>query len=192
MSTMPVAEPITAEEYLANPPDGRRTELVDGAVIMHEPRWLHQSVLLRLLTALDDWTRAEHGRGAVSLPLDVRLDEHNVFAPDMLWYAADHVPGLHDPRPYPIPDLVVEVRSPSTWRYDIGAKKRRYEQFGLPELWLVDTAADVVIAFRRSSPQAPEFDVAVDFARAQSLTSPLLPGFTLALDTVFGSDEIVT
>jgi Uma2 family endonuclease len=192
MSTMPVAEPITAEDYLANPPDGRRTELVDGVVIVHEPLRLHQKVLQRLLRALEDWTLAQPGRGDVSLPLDVRLDEHNVFAPDILWYAADHVPGLHDPRPYPIPDLVVEVRSPSTWRYDIGAKKRRYEQFGLPELWLVDTAADIVIAFRRSSPQAPEFDVALDFTRARSLTSPLLPGFALALDTVFGSDEITT
>ena len=45
-----------------------------------------------------------------------------------------------------------------------------------------------VIAFRRSSPQAPEFG----FARSQSLTSRLLPGFALALDTVFGSDEITT
>ena len=188
---MPVAEPITAEEYLAKPTKGRRTELVDGVVILHEPRRLHQRVLQRLLRALEDWTLAQPGRGDVSLPLDVRLDDCNVFAPDILWYAEGHVPA-DAAWPYPIPDLAVEVRSPSTWRYDIGAKKARYEQFGLPELWLVDTAADVVIAFRRSSPQAPEFDVALDFTRAQSLTSPLLPGFALALDRVFPSDEITT
>jgi Uma2 family endonuclease len=191
MSTMPVAEPITAEEYLANPPQGRRTELVDGVVIVNEPRLLHQRVMRRILLALSYWTMEAPGRGEVSLPLDVRLDDHNVFAPDILWYADGHVPA-DAAWPYPIPDLAVEVRSPSTWRYDIGAKKARYEQFGLPELWLVDTAADVVIAFRRSSPQAPEFDVALDFTRAQSLTSPLLPGFALALDTVFESDEIQT
>jgi len=47
-----------------------------------------------------------------------------------------------------------EVRSASTSRYDIGAKKAAHERAGLPELWLVDTAADEVLVFRRSSPQA--------------------------------------
>ena len=44
-----------------------------------------------------------------------------------------------------MPDIAVEVRSPSTWRYDIGAKKSGYERRGLPELWLVDTRADEVL-----------------------------------------------
>ncbi len=192
MSTMPVAEPMTAEAYLANSPEGRRCELVDGVVIVHEPLALHQFVAFEIASALRGWSLAEPGRGRVTMPLDVRIDDHSVFAPDILWYADGHVPGLHDPRPYPIPDLAVEVRSLSTWRYDIGAKKARYEQFGLPELWLVDTAADVVIAFRRSSAKTADFDVAVDFGRGETLASPLLRGFSLRLDTVFGSDEITT
>jgi len=191
MSTMPVAAPMTAEEYLANPPDGRRCELVDGVVVVNEPRRLHQRVMFRLALALHNWTSEQPGRGEMSLPLDVLIDDHNVFAPDILWYAEGNVPA-DAAWPYPIPDLAVEIRSPSTWRYDIGAKKARYEQFGLPELWLVDTAGDVVMAFRRSSKKAPDFDVAVDFGRSETLTSPLLPGFALALDTAFGSDEIAT
>jgi Uma2 family endonuclease len=95
----------------------------------------------------------------------VQLDQYNWFGPDVLWYR--------------------EVRSPSTWRDDIGAKKARYEQYGLPELWLVDTAADIVLVFRRSSPKAPSFDVSL-VARGDVLTSPLLPGFALALDELFG------
>jgi Uma2 family endonuclease len=192
MSTMPTTAPITAEEYLANPCEEQRSELVDGVVIVHEPLRLHQWVMFRLALALHNWSSAQSGRGEMSMPLDVKLDDHNVFGPDILWYADGRVPGLRDPRPYPIPDLAVEVRSPSTWRYDIGAKKARYEQFGLAELWLVDTAADVLIAFRRSSSKAPDFDVALDFGRGDALTSPLLPGFALALDEVFGSDEITT
>jgi Uma2 family endonuclease len=192
MSTMPVAAPITAEEYLANPSEERRSELVDGAVIVHNPLRLRQWVVLEIAVALRDWSTAQPGRGAMSMPLDVKLDDHNVFGPDILWYAEGRAPGLRDPRPYPIPDLAVEVRSPSTWRYDIGAKKARYEQFGLPELWLVDTAADVLIAFRRSSPKAPDFDVALDFGRDDTLISPQLAGFALALDEVFGRDEITT
>ena len=96
------------------------------------------------------------------------------------------VPPRDAARPYAVPDLGVEIRSPSTWRYDIGEKKSGYERAGLPELWPVDTAADEVLVFRRSAPEAPVFDVALELTRAEQLTSPLLSGFELALDAVFG------
>lgn len=82
-------------------------------------------------------------------------------------------------------DIAVEVRSPSTWRFDIGAKKAGYERRGLPELWLVDPQADGVLVFRRSSPGVPTFDVALEIGRDGQLTSPSLPGFSLALAELF-------
>jgi Uma2 family endonuclease len=84
-----------------------------------------------------------------------------------------------------MPNLAIEVRSESTWRYDVGVKKTRYEQQGLPELWLVDTRAEVVRVFRRSGPGAKGFDVVVELERDEKLTSPQLPGFSLALSELF-------
>jgi len=86
-----------------------------------------------------------------------------------------------------MPDLAVEVRSPSTWRYDVGAKKSAYERYGLPELWLVDTAAEAVLAFHRSAPAAPTFDLALELAAGDRLTSPLLPGFGVEVGELFSS-----
>ena len=83
-----------------------------------------------------------------------------------------------------LPDLVVEVRSPSTWRYDVGRKKRRYEEGGVAELWLVDTVG-VVLAYRRSEPSVPTFDVELELDEAAVLTSPLLPGFSLPVREIF-------
>jgi len=83
--------------------------------------------------------------------------------------------------PSPLPDIAVEIRSPSTWRYDIDAKKPGYERVGLPELWLVDTAGVAIFVFRRSAPKGPRFDVALELAAQDALTSPLLPGFELAV-----------
>ncbi len=187
MTAVTVAERMTAEEFLARreSDDHRRWELVDGEVVMTEAKALHWTVVMNLLSALDTWSRSVPNGGFAGVPLAIGLDERNVFKPDVLWYSQGRVPGLHDPPPYPIPDLAVEVRSPSTWRYDIGIKKATYERFGLPELWLVDTAADVVLVFRRSRPGAPAFDTALELARAQQLTSPLLPGFALPLADVF-------
>jgi Uma2 family endonuclease len=185
MSGMTVAQRMTVAEYLEQD-DPRKTDLVNGEVVVTEPLGVHQRVLLDLAFELENWRRAAAGRGEATLPIDVALDEHNCFAPDVLWYREGRGPGRADFRPQPLPDIAVEIRSPSTWRYDIGAKKARYEQYGLPELWLVDTAADIVLVFRRSSPQAPSFDVSLELGRGDALTSPLLPGFALALDELFG------
>jgi Uma2 family endonuclease len=185
MTAMPVAHPMTADEYLALPDDGRRTQLVEGEVILNETKMPHQRVVVKLLVALSDWIRDEAGRGEVILPLDVRIDDLNVYGPDLLWYADGHVPARPVAPSFPVPDLAVEVRSPSTWRYDIGAKKSGYERSGLPELWLVDTAADEVLVFRRSRPAAAAFDVSLELTNEDVLRSLLLPGFELPLRSLF-------
>jgi len=187
MSTVPVAEQMTAEEFLARPwEDGSRWEiLVDGDVVVTDPNMLHNRVQVNLVYALESWVRAGSERGQVAMPLDVQLDEVNVFKPDVLWYAEAAAPDLRSERPYPIPSIAAEIRSPSTWRYDLGAKKASYERHGLAELWLLDTAADTVLVYRRSAHQEPAFDIALELDDTQQLTSPLLPGFALGVDELF-------
>ncbi len=184
MNAMQVAQRITADEYLAYEGE-RRTWLVDGAVVMNQPGLAHQVLHGRLFGALDGWVQAAEGRGLVVLPLDVRLDDRNVYAPDLLWYQAARVPAFDARAPYPVPDLAVEIRSPSTWRYDVGTKKRVYERESLPELWLVDGESSVLLVFRRSAPTAPVFDVELELDRSATLASPLLPGFALEVGAFF-------
>lgn len=186
MTAVTVAQRMTAEEFVEAPvPDrGRPWNLVDGEVVMNQPTVLHGRAQFNVLYALGVWTRAQQA-GMVMVPIDVRLDDLNVFAPDVLWYSEEHLFDESAPPPYPMPDLAVEVRSPTTWRYDIGAKKAGYERHGLRELWLVDTAADEVLVFRRSAADVALFDIAVELDRDQQLTSPLLPGFALALAELF-------
>ncbi len=185
MEAMAVAQRMTAEEYLAEPFDDVRSELVAGEVVVQGPNLLHQLVIRDLYDALSAWQTAAEGRGDITWPIDVQIDERNVFSPDLLWYAAGRAPSRHDERPYPVPDIAVEVRSPSTWRYDIGAKKAAYERNGLAELWLLDPTTNDVFVFRRSSPRSASFDVALELGRADTLTSPQLPGFALGLSALF-------
>lgn len=187
MNVVPVADQMTAEQFLALPvPDrGRPWNLIDGEVVVSQPTVLHGEVQGVLYFALESWRRARRVRGKVVLPCDIQLDDRNVFAPDLLWYCEGRVPARLDRPPYPMPDLGVEVRSPTTWRYDVGAKKSGYEREGLPELWLVDTAAEVVLVFRRSGPDAMGFDVALELSGEDEIRSPLLPGFALSADELF-------
>jgi Uma2 family endonuclease len=178
---------MTADEFLALEPHERWRELIDGEVVVNEPSWMHNRSQVRISFALEAWIRGAAARGAIGLPLDVALDERNVYAPDLLWYRDGRVPRLTDLSPYPIPDLAVEIRSPSTWRYDIGVKKAIYERHGVAELWLVDNAADVVLVFRRSTVDASDFNVSEELAAGATLTSPLLPGFVLPVAEIFAA-----
>ncbi len=80
-----------------------------------------------------------------------------------------------------------EVRSPSTWRYDVGREKSVYEDAGLPELWLVDDHAETVMVFRRTGRAQTGFDVALELGAAETVTSPQLPGFSLPIDDLFAA-----
>ena len=187
ITAMTVAERMTADHYLAMAEEDPRRwlQLIAGEVVVNEPGVAHQRATRKLLVALSAWIDAGENRGEAFLPLDVKLDEHNVYAPDILWYAPGHGPATDRPRPHPVPDLAVEVRSPSTWRYDVGVKKQLYEARGLPELWLADPDARTVLVYRRSHPSAKAFDVALEPGPGDSLASPQLRGFELALDELF-------
>ncbi|MGI8460723.1 MAG: Uma2 family endonuclease [Solirubrobacterales bacterium] len=182
---MSVAQQMTAQEYLATTFAERWVELIDGEVVVNEPRWNHARVVSTLLFELTQWTRGAEGRGAASVPIDVLLDDRNVYAPDILWYASARAPNDDSPWPYSIPDLAIEVRSPSTWRYDVGAKKSAYERHGLPELWLVDTEAEALLVFRRSAPPTASFDVSIEVGHGELIASPQLPAFSLAVHALF-------
>jgi Uma2 family endonuclease len=116
---------LTADAYLARH-DPRRTELIDGEVIVREPGILHQHVGGLIYRALAAWADGPDGRGTVTLPLNVPLDTGNVLAPDVLWF--DGQLPLRDANAARAPELVVEVRSPGTWRYDLGRKRELYER----------------------------------------------------------------
>ena len=176
---------LTADEYYAVTVVGDRKQLVEGEIVVNEPKLIHAALQGRLFYAIKTWTDAGDGRGFVSLPTDVRMNEHNVYGPDLVWFAEGHIPQDLDGYPERVPDLCVEIRSQSTWRYDIGAKKRVYEAGGLPELWLVDDASDSVLAYRRSRPDSPSFDVALESGRGERLASPQLPGFELGIAELF-------
>lgn len=164
MSTA-VDDRLTVAEFLARDwPRG--TQLIDGHVVVSQPAPLHQHVVLEVATALRQWTKTPTGRGTAILSLDV-VYETSVLAPDVLWFA-EPLP-LDTRRAEERANLLVEVRSPSTWHYDLGRKRELYRQHGVPELWLVDTVGRRVIVHREDGVWEREAE--------DDLSSPQLPGF---------------
>ena len=176
---------LTAEEYHALPHTDRWTQLIDGEVVVDQPNLRHQRIAGELHGLLWSWLREHPGQGEATLPVDVQLGDRNVFAPDVVFVVEPERPARDARRIVGPPSLAIEVRSPSSWRYDVGAKKSTYEQHGLAELWLVDTRADTVLVYRRSTPEAPAFDVALEIAAEEPLSTPLIPGLVIDLAALF-------
>jgi Uma2 family endonuclease len=182
---MATTDRMTAERYYEISVEGDRKQLVDGRIVVNEPKTIHALLQFRLVVALGNWVEAGEGRGLALTPTDVRMDEFNVYGPDILWFRQDRIPADLNAYPEHVPDLCVEIRSPSTWRDDVGAKKRVYEAGGLAELWLVDDASDTVLVYRRSRPGVPTYDVSLELGRGNTLKSPMLSGFALSLEDLF-------
>jgi Uma2 family endonuclease len=120
-------------------PDDPRCELLYGwLVLTPAPSLRHQ----RVLAALSDLLRgfaAEHGGEALFSPLDVRLADHSIVQPDLIFVSPARRDVLRE-RVHGAPDLVVEALSPSTARRDLGPKLRLYAESGVAEYWIVDPA----------------------------------------------------
>jgi Uma2 family endonuclease len=185
----PVDRFMTAEQFLASRDRlPRFAQLIDGEVVVSSPSARHQDVVLQLARRLLEWIEAGSGRGRCGIPVDVRLDERSVYEPDVWWVSDLRKIGPHTDYflgPPNIPDLAVEVLSPSTRGKDLGVKCDRYEQHGLAELWVIDPETVTATMWRRSAPRVPTFDVTVERERDDVLESPLLPGFAVRLVNLF-------
>ena len=123
--------------------EGDLRELIDGELVEVEvPTFSHEKVVGRLVAALANWSDV-HGGCALPSGYKVRVSSRSGVMPDVQFYrrgnepAVDQDPGLVRGHA----DLVVEVVSPSSRRYDRVKKLNWYAQLEVPEYWIVDPEA---------------------------------------------------
>jgi Uma2 family endonuclease len=176
-------EKLTVSEYFKRPETMYPMELVYGVVREPPaPRYGHQSLLTRLAALLHEHvTTRELGEIAVA-PVDVVLDQARslVVQPDIVFVSRARLNIVRD-RVWGAPDLVVEVLSPRTARYDRTTKLDWYRQYGVGECWLVDAA--------RRSIEVVDLDARpmgrVTFDADTPMASVVLPDWRLPPSAVF-------
>jgi Uma2 family endonuclease len=177
---------LTYDDFVLFPDDGMRHELIDGEhYVTPSPNPKHQIVLGNLHLLIGSWLR-EHRLGRVMLsPLDVVFTKFDVVEPDLLFMSNERAAAvLTSKNVQGVPELVVEIGSPSTRKRDETIKKRLYERSGVSEYWFVDPELDVVRVYRMS---ASEFGRPVELWREAGdvLSTSLLPGLDLPLVRIF-------
>jgi Uma2 family endonuclease len=81
-------------------------------------------------------------------------------------------------------DIVIEVLSLSTEKYDKTTKADTYEALDIKELWLVD-AEDKTIEVRENLSSNKKWEKRVVYEMGDTLQSKVLEGFEFLIDEVF-------
>lgn len=112
-------------------------ELIDGKIVMMTPRpnINHYQISSNIEKIFSNHLKNKLCR-AFADGVDLYLSENDRFIPDGM-VVCDRS-KIKRRGIYGAPDLVVEVLSPSTARYDRGKKKDAYERAGVREYWIVN------------------------------------------------------
>ena len=173
---------LTYDDFLLFPDDGQRHELIDGEhYVTASPNMKHQRVSGNLHFLIRAWLEQHHVGQIFYAPFDVVFTRFDVVEPDLLYMSHARAQDvLTAANVQGVPELVIEIGSPSTRKRDETIKRRLYEREGVSEYWVVDPDLDVIRVYAR---------VGESFGRARELsaeagdvlTTPLLEGLELRL-----------
>ena len=173
-------------DMLLDIPEERR-ELLDGELLVAaSPAKKHQLVVKRLERFLDQAELAGYGEFWPT-PFDVYLDQYNVTQPDLIFVAPQRREAVHEDKMFGIPDLIVEVLSPTTAYIDRGRSRKgklgTYERFGVPSYWIIDPGTEIISVYTLRDGHFPEAPML--YRRGDVLTHPLFADILIEVSELF-------
>ena len=167
----------TYDEMVAELPETNLpVELWNGEIVMSPaPHPDHQRIVRNYFRKLDRFVEEKSLGEVLFSPCDVVLTQKRVVQPDVLYISKARLDIIQN---YiaGVPDLVMEVISEGSWQRDRIEKKALYEQFGLPEYWIVDPDSKTIEVFALIKGVLQLHSRAVG---SQTAKSKLLSGFSL-------------
>jgi len=175
------------QDYVLFPDDGKRHEIIDGDHFMSpSPSIKHQRVSRNLEWIIESFLRKEKIGEIFNAPCDVILSDCDIVVPDLVYVSKEHKSIITEANIQGVPDLIVEILSPSCRNYDRVLKKDLYEAFGVKEYWIIDLDEDAVEVYRLSL-SSRKFLAPEVYTRTQVLKTGVIPGIEIHLDEVFAS-----
>lgn len=174
------------EKFYADISPEDKWEFIQGEVIMHSPALnRHLAASQRILCLLEAYVRV-NGLGLVRHEKAMTSFPRNDYEPDVMFFGAAKAATIDpDTLKFPIPDLIVEVLSPSTEKRDRGIKFQDYALHGVAEYWIIDPVAEAVELYRLQGDAYP----ATAPQTEGLLSSDVVPGFEIPVRAIFDEAE---
>src|SRR5688572_8221165 len=131
--------PLTYDDYLVMPDDGKRYELIEGELfVCAAPSTRHQTVSRHLQFALMEALEKPGLAQIFDAPTDLVLNRTNVVQPDLIIIGAAKFHLITKRAIEGVPDVAVEILSPWSEDRDRFIKRKLFERLQIPEYWVVD------------------------------------------------------
>lgn len=158
---------LTYNDYAKIPYDGKRHEIIDGRHNINAiPFPRHQAVSRHIGFQLYEQIELTGLGQVINSPIDLQLSNFDVVQPDLVIVLTSNR-IVDEINIKGVPNLVIEILSPSNRKHDTELKKHLYEQFAVPEYWIVDPDECVLVRYRLDETgkfgQAIEFKDAITF-----------------------------
>lgn len=174
------------QEFYNNISESDKAEFINGEVIMHSPVKLdHSNVSTALLNLMYNYSKIR-GLGQVHHEKLMIQLTRNSYEPDIVFFKKEKADAFTPGQMlFPAPDLIVEVLSPSTEKFDRGIKFSDYALHGVSEYWIVDPAQQSAEQyFLQNDAYMLEFK-----GKTGILVSKAIAGFSIPVQAIFDEKE---
>jgi Uma2 family endonuclease len=121
--------------------DNAYYELINGVIMKKSaPTPQHQRISMKLSRIISNYLLENKKGELLASPVDLFLDDRNAIQPDLVFVANDNQRIVTNDGIVGIPDLIVEIISPSSVMRDRVDKKNLYERLNVKEYWIIDPA----------------------------------------------------
>lgn len=168
--------------------EDKKAEFINGEVVMHSPvKRIHLKISGNLTLLLDIHVR-RHKLGVIMAEKALVTLTRNDYEPDISFYVRERAAAFTDDQMlFPAPDLVVEILSKSTAKYDRGIKLTDYAAHGVREYWIIDPAHEVVEQYLRVGDDEV-FMPPSKLHIGHTLASKIIQGFEIPVEAIFQDD----
>ena len=164
---------VTEEMFDELADEDTKAEFIDGVMIVHSPASIEHDDASGFLRGLMSFFAEARRLGKVLGPDSlIHLAPGRRCAPDVFFISQARVPAPLPKEFEGVPELVVEVLSPSNRRYDLRDKRQIYREAGVGEVWFIDAELRQIIVDRRQAGSYSE-----EMVSAGRVFSDVLTGF---------------
>ena len=157
MTSITDRKKITYADYLKID-DNNRYEIYNGELLMvPAPLTDHQEISRNIGFLIWSFVKQKGGGNVFNAPVDVVFDDDEVFQPDIVFIKSENQHIIGKSAIKGIPDLIVEIVSPSSTFYDTVEKKEVYGKYGVKEYWIIFPDEKVIEVFTLEKGEYTEF-----------------------------------
>ena len=117
------------------------------------------------------------------------LSESSTIEPDLLYVSVARRHIITSRGCEGIPDLVVEILSPSNRARDLAVKRELYARHGVPEYWILNPDRETVLALTEPATSAGvgDYTAEVLYQSGETLTTNRIPGLSIVVADIFAA-----